>query len=579
LSARVLAESDNESVPTSTPTKKQPQKKNIHVKTLEEIRLERIQAESAAFYAYNSAPVEPEPDTTVGSTTVASGWDSSADNDLRAKILSRKSYRNLKSNLDFRVMTLDEIRKNRQQKGNYSDMDEKTSAAVSSSRDIPDSTLSAKQFSNQFENESLETVFQLREKRSVSDHSFEENGVVCGDDNTVTFKRRMGSENNGDTLADPVTQIQVSVRVGRDGTGTGEHLLQNYESNIVIKTLAQIRAEKNSVVENTSSCSNPKKRSHSPIVFDCLLQKLSCRNMENENDDSPRSVGEGKKKKPMIIRKHFLESGSNPDEKDSSCPPKKLRKFARRTLHQQPLETKTDSEDTPKRRQLQLRRSIKTAVPASERSRVIRLTSDSLKNSEVIVEVAGNVTSNVCSDLLETNGTVCLETEGPVCDRLEQPLVNISEDRFKSGSVSVTSSCVCDENSSTPLDIAKSDVSQDSDLSLQITRYPSVTSVPPGKHLDTSHNDLARNRVAVTQSSVLQSSERLESEMAFSTENADVLGTKGKDCTMKLLMLPAEQDSMDMDEDLLLGSSQDNSVTLDAEDDILQDIDDLLNDD
>ncbi|KAK7871627.1 hypothetical protein R5R35_001814 [Gryllus longicercus] len=82
-------ESDNESVPTSTPTKK-PQK-NVHVKTLEEIRLERIQAESAAFYSYKES------------------GPSSGVSDLRSRLAPRKPYS--KSSQDFRILTLDEIRK------------------------------------------------------------------------------------------------------------------------------------------------------------------------------------------------------------------------------------------------------------------------------------------------------------------------------------------------------------------------------------------------------------------------------------------------------------------------------------
>lgn len=85
----VLAESDNESVPTTTPTKK-PQK-NVHVKTLEEIRLERIQAESAAFYGYERP------------------------NDLRSLISTRRMPSPKESD-DFRILTLEEIRRNRQQK-------------------------------------------------------------------------------------------------------------------------------------------------------------------------------------------------------------------------------------------------------------------------------------------------------------------------------------------------------------------------------------------------------------------------------------------------------------------------------
>lgn len=45
----ILAESDNESAPTQSPVKTS---RSVKVKTLEEIRLEKIQAESAAYYSY-----------------------------------------------------------------------------------------------------------------------------------------------------------------------------------------------------------------------------------------------------------------------------------------------------------------------------------------------------------------------------------------------------------------------------------------------------------------------------------------------------------------------------------------------
>lgn len=581
MSARVLAESDNESVPTSTPTKKLPQKTNIHVKTLEEIRLERIQAESAAFYAYNSTPVEQEPETAVGSTIVASSWDSDGDSDLRTKFLSRKSYHSLKTNLDFRVMTLDEIRKNRQQEeGNYTVMEKKTDIAVSSSRDILDSALSVKQFSSPFDvannNTTSDARFQIRQKISTPGHSFEEEEGVCVDGGTVLFNRIVGSEKNDVALTEPITQIEVGVRDGYDGTRTGENLIENYKSSIVIKTLSQIRAEKNSLIENTSTCIP--KRSHSPIVFDCLSQKLSCTNTENEKD-CLKSGGEGMKRKPMIIRKHILESGPNLDEKESSSPPKKLRRFVRRTLHEQVSESKSDSEGAP-RKLLKLRRDINTAVAASESSRVIRLTSDLLKNSELSVEVPPNINNTVCTDLLKVNGIFCVGTEGSDCDRLRQPLTNISGDNFKPDSVSVTRSFDYDENSSTPFDVSRSDVSRNSGVSLRTTTDSPTTCVLPGKYFDTSVNELVGDRIDVTQSSKLEPSERLEFTLAY-TKNSDyVFGAKGKLCSVKpLSILPIEQDGMDTDEELLLASGQDNSMTLDAGEDILQDIDDLLNDD
>lgn len=93
----VLAESDNESVPTSSPSKFL--NRSIRVKTLEEIKLERIQAESAAYYSYPSIDSSLEP-------TV----ETQEANDLRKRILKRLN-KQPQPNTDFKILTLDEIRK------------------------------------------------------------------------------------------------------------------------------------------------------------------------------------------------------------------------------------------------------------------------------------------------------------------------------------------------------------------------------------------------------------------------------------------------------------------------------------
>lgn len=555
MSTRVLAESDSESVPTSTPTKQLPQK-NIHVKTLEEIRLERVQAESAAFYAYISPPVEPEPDRTAGSTAVASDWDGNGDSDLRAKIVSRKANRNSKPNFDFRVMTLDEIRKNRQQEeGSYLAVDEKMSGVVNLSREIHENDASVNQFDVENNNATPEARFQIRQKKFVSGYSSEEERVICGgDDDTVVRNRRLDSKGNGDPASETVSA-----------------------GHIVIKTLAQIRAEKNSVVKETPSSSIPKKRSHSPIVFDCLPQKHSC-NTETE-EDGLKCAGDGKRKKPVIIRNHFLESGSGLDEKGSFQSPKKLCRIIRQTQHPQTNETKTDAEDIPRRRQLHLRRNTNTSGNSSERSRVIRLTSHSFRDSEVAVEVPGNITGSVCSDALPTNGTVCLETGDAGCVRLGQPFTDISGDSLKSCSVSLMSSYVNSGNSSTTFDTARSGLSQNLDISSQTTGSPPSAIVLRDHHLHSTPNESHGNRTAITKSLEFQACERLESKLALSTKNVDcILGADSEDCATKSLSaMLTDQRNMDSD-DSLLESIHDNCVTLDAEEDILQDIDDLLSD-
>jgi hypothetical protein len=417
-------------------------------------------------------------------------------------------------------MTLDEIRKRRpHEEGRYSAVEEKISVAVNSSRDIPGGGISVKQLKNGFKVENntptSEARFQTRQKRFKSDYSFEEDRDVCHDKGN-----KVDSKNNGDTLA------------GSVGAG-----------HFVIKTLAQIRAEKNSLVENTTSCSTAERS----VGSDCVPQELSRKNTETE--DGFRSVGEGT---------DFAVPRSNPDEK--AC-------------FQQTNETQSGSEGTPRRRQLQLKRSnTDPAIHACKRSRVIRLTSDLLKDSEVTVQVPRSITDNVCPDTSKTNGTFCLETVRSRCVRLQQPVTHISGDSFRSCSKSVMNSSVCDKGSSESFNIPVSGVAKSTDLSPQTTSLV-TTSVLPGKHPDTAFVEPTGNRLGVTHTSKSQSGERLESKLALATKSAGcVLGDERENCGMQ-----TEQGNVDIDE-LLLGDTEDNCVILDAEEDILQDIDDLLND-
>lgn len=89
------------------------------MKTLEEIRLERIQAESAAYYGYE-AEHKPEINTNTGNDLrrrLAKRLGPKVEDfsiltldEIRQKKIKRRVQENTKSNEDFKVMTLDEIR-------------------------------------------------------------------------------------------------------------------------------------------------------------------------------------------------------------------------------------------------------------------------------------------------------------------------------------------------------------------------------------------------------------------------------------------------------------------------------------
>lgn len=116
----ILAESDSESVPNSSPAKLAQNARAVRVKTLEEIRLERIQAESAAFYSY------PEPlqlHTSISTNILSLNKPS---NDLRARLggygdfnkqfVTTKKANNKNSNkMDFEILSLEQIRKRKRE--------------------------------------------------------------------------------------------------------------------------------------------------------------------------------------------------------------------------------------------------------------------------------------------------------------------------------------------------------------------------------------------------------------------------------------------------------------------------------
>lgn len=92
----VLAESDNESVPSSSPFK--TCSGGIHVKTLEEIRLEKIQAESAAFYSFAKEGEEG-----------LKNESKNENSELNFKVMSLQEIRSSRGALDVKMCTLENL--------------------------------------------------------------------------------------------------------------------------------------------------------------------------------------------------------------------------------------------------------------------------------------------------------------------------------------------------------------------------------------------------------------------------------------------------------------------------------------
>ncbi|CAH2240358.1 jg17353 [Pararge aegeria aegeria] len=106
----VLAESDNESAPSSTPTKTvsaDDAMKIARTKSQELLLLEKIQAEAAAFYSYDSLPpAEQVKERKIVRTNLTCKYDRLTLDEIAGKQQSAEK----RSSLDFKVLSLDEIR-------------------------------------------------------------------------------------------------------------------------------------------------------------------------------------------------------------------------------------------------------------------------------------------------------------------------------------------------------------------------------------------------------------------------------------------------------------------------------------
>ncbi|CAH2087904.1 unnamed protein product [Euphydryas editha] len=103
-------ESDNESAPPSTPTKNgnsDDSQKIARTKSQELLLLEKIQAEAAAFYSYDSLPpVELSKERKIVRTNLTTKYDKLSLDEIAGK----KQTLEKRSSLDFKVLSLDEIR-------------------------------------------------------------------------------------------------------------------------------------------------------------------------------------------------------------------------------------------------------------------------------------------------------------------------------------------------------------------------------------------------------------------------------------------------------------------------------------
>ncbi|XP_078036643.1 uncharacterized protein LOC144469777 isoform X2 [Augochlora pura] len=118
-------ESDNESVPS--PVKPQP--RVPYCKTYEEIRLEEIQAESAAYYSYQMEDQRGEATTAGGKVKIRRDRKVGPYSNTGKEKNGEKG-----SNLDFRVLTLEEIRRRKRRKS-AQETESKSSAEEASAQE------------------------------------------------------------------------------------------------------------------------------------------------------------------------------------------------------------------------------------------------------------------------------------------------------------------------------------------------------------------------------------------------------------------------------------------------------------
>lgn len=196
ISSCVLAESDSEGVSSSPKKSHQPSTSVPYCKTYEEIRLEEIQAESAAYYSY--APGDY--------LNSAGGGKEKRITTLRAsrKVCLYSRDKSKDENLGFKVLTLDEIR-SRKNSGDKSDKVEKKT--VSESELLLSSAIKTLGELRELE-KSKEDKSTDKRKRSLETEEIEKNSISS--DNEI--KRRKISR------AGPVRLRRSPKRVNRGET-------------------------------------------------------------------------------------------------------------------------------------------------------------------------------------------------------------------------------------------------------------------------------------------------------------------------------------------------------------------------
>lgn len=208
------------------------EKDSLHVKTLEEIRLEKIQAESAAYWdeiaggpmAWEAANPAANPSAS-HSGTIPGSRKSSNSSALTFKKASLQA-KNVSKELDFRVLSLEEIRKNRARKvGDSQGSCGQKLSPCSNSKLLTNGSLKKHESSRE-----LKPNLGVRDLRMkiTSSKSQDEHKVMSHLNDALSSKRQ-----RQDTSPQRGTSKKQRIQLHRDSDIEGEETIQSTKCHVV----------------------------------------------------------------------------------------------------------------------------------------------------------------------------------------------------------------------------------------------------------------------------------------------------------------------------------------------------------
>ncbi|KAK4886083.1 hypothetical protein RN001_002354 [Aquatica leii] len=209
-------ESDNESAPTNSPAKPN-QTRVVKVKTLEEIRLEKIQAESAAYYFYPGAEFPRESEMELDSA-----------DDLRQRILQRLNLKTEETPQNFEILSLSEIRK-RKKRG--TELDTNTVYEEDIAKPKKQRVTLTKKHSSDVSEIKIKTLAEIRaeknKRKNTDEGCFEVTSTSNTEDTEISVPSPLSTEN----VPVPAKRQRRKVSSSTDSEIAGKVKLQRIKLN------------------------------------------------------------------------------------------------------------------------------------------------------------------------------------------------------------------------------------------------------------------------------------------------------------------------------------------------------------